>query len=467
MFKTKIGLIISKIKELFLDNFNLNHILAMILLIFTILTRVYFPDLIKNMLLIWFFFIFIWIYKNPYSSKNTFIKFILFIFLLTNFLPFISSWSINYSFIIFVLGQLLVFYFILTGNFKSKIKPSLTKFDYVFLLVVLFSIWIIFFSFSNTNDISVSTINSTSLFLKGTNPYEVEELTEIHQQHFMYGPMVLYYYAPFVFIFGSIFGLIVASLVSIVLLLYGLYKIIFIITKDKQLSRSGVIIFSFFPITFFELFLNLTNDSAMIFFFLFGVLFVLEKSYLKSIVFLTFGLTMKLAPIISVFLLIVGVVKKKKTKFVNVLVVFILLLFVLVSPFVFSNFGEFSRDLSHQATRDLEGWEKSISLQEIFLGFNSLLIQLIFILIFVVFIVLKFNYVLEKKQFILLTTLGLLIFNLFIRTYHQNYFIWLFVFMVICLMIIEKQNFENKAISEFKKISFLKLKKLFKGENLD
>jgi hypothetical protein len=438
------------------------HIIAIILYIITFFIKSSFPELTKGMIVVWFFLILIWIYKDPYSGKNTLIKFIIFVFLLTNFLPFIQP--TQYSYLVFILGHLLFLYFIIKGNFKSQIKPALNKTDFIFLLALLLSLWILLFFPLNVNDISQSTSESTQSLINGINPYTLPETTAIHQQHFMYGPTMLYSHIPFVLVFGTTVGITLASIVGIFLLLFLIYKIILTVTKDSTLARSGTIIFAFFPITFWELFIVLTNDSVVLFFLLLGTFFVLTKNYLKSGLVLTFGVAAKLIPIIPLTILIIGLFKKDKRDTIRSTAIFLILLILLISPFVILNFNEFGKDMTHQAKRELSDWEKPISLQYIVLEFTSSLIQLVFVSIFFIILFLKSKNILDPKKFLLFATIGSIIFNIFIRTYHQNYFLFPFVFMIIYLMILEKETNPNKKIISFEKKIIKKINYLFEDD---
>lgn len=323
--------------------------------------------------------LFIFCYLHIFSKQLYSVNVWLLLFILLNInIIFVPS---AYFFLIKIFALFFLFYF-----FKKKIilpKLSYLKF-YQFIFIFLFFI-LIFYTQGAYNDISSATINSVNNLLEGKNPYAVPEVQTIHLQNFMYPPAMIFIYLPLIFMFGSI-GYFLTNFILHFIFIYVLFLFFNKHLKNKSQSRSLLIIFLFMPIFIYESFLIWTNDIPVLLFVLLSVFLFEKKKYYSSFAILSISFVTKIYPLIILPLFSIILFKKRlfKKLFVSLLI-FLGITLSICLPFYFWDSNEFIHDMTYQAKRPLEDWEKKLSLQQILFNNYYFLITFMVLVLFICF----------------------------------------------------------------------------------
>jgi len=399
-------------------------------------------DYLKYLFLI-FLIIFVsynFIFSSKYYLFCVLAFALIYMFIFKTKLYYLDTWVLFFSLLgvsviflqlnIFLIIKIISIFLILFYSYKSTFIPAISKNDFIFIIIIYMLLILGLFYLNEQNDISTSTIDSVYYLLDGQNPYDIPEQTEIHQQHFMYPPGMLFVYLPLCFLFGDI-GYFLTNLLFFSVLLFLAHKIIFLFTRNKNLSRLGVILIFSLPLFLFESFLRWTNDMPVLFLVLFSVWLFVNEKYIFSFMVLSFAVCCKVYPIVilPIFFIILFKNKSYKKLFLS-LIAFGGVFLIICFPFYLWNSLEFTHDMVHQITRPLESWEINSSAQYLLFGGYYFIISLFVLVAFYLWVYLKGG---SYSIYFCISVL-LFLFLFFSKTLHSNYLLFVIPFLIISLV---------------------------------
>ena len=137
----------------------------------------------------------------------------------------------------------------------------------------------------------------------------------------------------------SIIGSIVVFRIQIILADIGIYFIGKRILRLLFLNENAILLYFLNPLVLIELTGNLHFEGVMIFFFLVGIYFLIQKKYMFSVVFISFSIATKLLPLLllPMFINYLGY-KKSASYFVSIIVLTVLYFVPFVSLHLISNY---------------------------------------------------------------------------------------------------------------------------------
>ena len=227
-------------------------------------------------------------------------------------------------------------------------------------IAILFRI-VFLFEINDYSDDYNRFIWDGKILLEGENPYEYTptQLVEngkqfggidIHElyaalnskdYYTVYPPLNQFLFATSTYLGGNVFWSVVWMKIFILVFEIGLIFLLFKMLKKLKLKESLAQIYALNPLVILELTGNVHFEGIMLFFFMLGLWFLMNKQILVSGLAIALAINVKVIPVLflPLFLPLLGILKSVKLFFVIALVS-LALVFPFISETLISNFSE-------------------------------------------------------------------------------------------------------------------------------